>query len=84
MSIVPVKTTEKSSTRYLPPAQCFFGNPGKGKFHSKLFVFVDFGNAGNTFLSACGAKREPSVEEIAQMLLADPHKFYELAEGPNE
>jgi hypothetical protein len=35
----------------------------------------------NGFLSVCGTKREPSVEEIAQILLANPRKFYELADG---
>lgn len=84
MPIVPVRGGEKASMRHLPPTQCFFGTPDKGTFHSRLFVFIDFGSAANTFLSACGAKRVPSVEEIAQILLSDPSKFYELSEGPAE
>jgi hypothetical protein len=61
-----------------------FGTDSKGRFHSKLFTFVDFGALANAFLSACGTKHEPSVEEVAQILLADPYKFYELAGGPHE
>jgi Protein of unknown function (DUF3684) len=33
------------------------------------------------FLGACGTRQEPSVEEIAQILLADPRRIYELANG---
>ena len=69
------------SVRWLPPNQCFFGNESEAHFHSKLFLFVDFGALANNFLSACGAKSQPSVEEVVQILLADPRKFYELADG---
>ncbi|KAJ7497138.1 hypothetical protein FB451DRAFT_1210268 [Mycena latifolia] len=68
--------------RWLPPTQCFFGSHESAGFHSKLFVFVDFGTAANGFLSACGTKQSPSIEEVSLMLLADPHRFYELAAGP--
>jgi len=57
---------------HLPPMQCYLGGEAKDRFHSKLFIFVDFGGAANTFLIACGARHEPSVEEIAKKLLADP------------
>jgi hypothetical protein len=85
MSVVPTpSTSDKEKWRWLPPRQCYFGGSGKAGFHSQLFVFVDFGTTANSFLSACGTKREPSVEEIAQMLVADPHKFYQLANGPTK
>jgi Protein of unknown function (DUF3684) len=86
MHIVPIggprlSKVEDGFVRWLPPRQCFFGDEPQARFHSKLFEFVDFGTAANSFLSACGTKREPSVEEIAQILLEDPRKFYELANG---
>jgi hypothetical protein len=82
--IVPIRSSgEKSQLKWLAPTQCYFAGDGKTGVHSKLFVFVDFGT-GNTFLRVCGTKDQPSVEEIAQMLLADPYKFYELAEGPTK
>lgn len=83
--MVPVTTTPekggKPTLSHLPPNRCFFGGDAKANFHSKLFVFVDFGTAANGFLSACGTKQEPTVDEIAQILLADPHRFYDLAGG---
>jgi hypothetical protein len=81
-NFVPIKPEAKEGKlRYLPPSQCFFGSETSAQFHSKFFVFIDFGAVANGFLSACGTKQEPSVEEIAQMLLNDPHNFYQLAEG---
>src|ERR1700721_2550961 len=85
LPMVPVTDTSKvkeiSSTRWMPPNRCYFGSDTRAQFHSKLFIFIDFGHLANNFLSACGTKREPSVEEIAEILLAGPRKFYELANG---
>lgn len=69
-----------SSTQLLPPNRCYFKGQSNAQVHSKLFTFVDFG-PGNIFLSACGTKHEPSVEEIAKILLDDPRRFYQLADG---
>lgn len=81
--MVPTPNDSPSSTgpRFLPPTQCYFKGESSGQFHSKLFVFVDFGTSGNSFLKACGTKGEPSVEEIALILLKDPRAFFDLAEG---
>ncbi|KAJ4468229.1 hypothetical protein J3R30DRAFT_3830515 [Lentinula aciculospora] len=85
LPIVPTRQPKDSGFQIsnTRPNQCFFGHEGKEGFHSKLFIFVDFGASANSFLSACGVKREPSVDEIALILLADPHNFYQLAGGPN-
>ena len=83
MSFVPVKA-ENDAMRWLPPTQCYLGSEVPGSFHSKLFIFVDFGTGANAFLIACGTKSQPSVEEVAKILLADPRQFYELAQGPNK
>ena len=42
---------------------------------------MDFGPRANIFLGACGAKQEPSVEDFAQLLLAEPRRIYKLANG---
>ncbi|KAG2126877.1 uncharacterized protein EDB93DRAFT_1257371 [Suillus bovinus] len=82
LPIVPTQVESGSEAlRWLSPGQCYLGGPSKGQFHSKLFVFVDFGPSGNSFLSACGSKQEPSVEEVASILVADPRRFYDLAGG---
>lgn len=79
---VPVKSTGgKDVIQRLPPIQCYFSGTGGAELHSKLFSFVDFGSRANVFLAACGTRQEPSVEEIAQILLANPRQFYELANG---
>ena len=82
MPFVPVVSTgDKGTTKRLPPIQCYFSGTGGSELHSKLFAFVDFGPRANVFLGACGTRQEPSVEEIAQTLLADPRRMYELANG---
>ncbi|KAH9014859.1 hypothetical protein EDB84DRAFT_1590279 [Lactarius hengduanensis] len=79
---VPVKSTGGEGViQGLSPAQCYFARIGVAELHAKLFSFVDFGSRANIFLAACGIKDEPSVEEIAQILLADPRQFYKLANG---
>ncbi len=80
LAFVPVKAVS-GALRHFPPMQCYFKGDSKAQFHSKLFTFVDFGSTANTFLSACGVKHEPSVEEIAKILLDNPRQFYDLAEG---
>jgi len=83
MRIVPTPDNSPKSTglRLLPPSQCYFKGESGGQFRSKLFVFVDFGTSANSFLKACGTKGEPSVEEIALILLKNPREFFQLAEG---
>jgi hypothetical protein len=76
---VPVKSTgDKNITKRLQPSQCFLGT-ANSELYSKLFVFVDFGTRANAFLGACGTRQEPSVEDIAQILVTEPRRAYELA-----
>ena len=77
---VPVTSTEDNSTKRLQPSQCYSGTGGS-ELHSKLFAFVDFGARANVFLGACGTKQEPSVEDIALLLVAEPQRIYKLANG---
>ena len=78
-------TGEKAAVvRHVSPTQCYFAGASSTSFHSLIFTFVDFGSQANQFLSACGTKHEPSVEEIAQILLENPHRFWELAENNTE
>ena len=87
VSFVPVKADKgavEPNIRWLPPTQCYLGSEAQESFHSRLFIFVDFGSGANAFLIACGTKSRPNVEEVAKILLADPRQFYELASGPNK
>jgi hypothetical protein len=78
---VPVKSTgDNGIIKKLQPNQCFLG-AANSELYSKLFAFVDFGARANVFLGACGARQEPSVEDFAQLLLAEPRRIYKLANG---
>jgi hypothetical protein len=77
---VPFKSSEDNNTKRLQPIQCYSGTAGS-ELHSKLFAFVDFGARANLFLGACGTKEEPSVEDIAQIIVAEPQRIYKLANG---
>jgi hypothetical protein len=78
---VPVNSTgDKSIIKRLQPNQCFLG-AANSELYSKLFAFVDFGARANGFLGACGARQEPSVEDFAQLLLAEPRTIFKLANG---
>lgn len=44
-----------------------------------MFIFVDFGDLANSFLRRCGTKDEPSVDQIAALILSDPVRFRENA-----
>jgi Protein of unknown function (DUF3684) len=80
MPIVPVKSTgDKGIIKILQPSQCFLG-AANSELYSKLFAFVDFGTPANIFLGACGTRKEPSVEDIAQILVTEPRRVYELAD----
>lgn len=82
MNIVPALEGSKYTGPLLvPPNQCYFKGGSHQEFYSRLFAFVDFGTSANSFLSACGTKEEPSVEDIAQLMSKDPHKFFELVGG---
>jgi hypothetical protein len=71
----------KGSLTWLTPTQCYLSNKDETGHLSRLFVFVDFGVTANSFLAVCGAKRLPSVDEIAQKLIEDPGQFLSIAGG---
>ena len=78
---VPVKSTgEKGIIKILQPIQCFLGT-ASSELYSKIFAFVDFGARANLFLGACGTRQEPSIEDVAQILITEPRRVYELANG---
>jgi len=74
LPIVPKTVWER-----LTPAQCFLEKRTKHDLYSKLFHFVNFGTRASQFLRACGAKNEPSEEDVAANLVDDPERFYGLA-----
>ena len=82
LSELPIVPTTNTSgvQQWLTPTQCYLGG-GQDDFHSKLFVFVNFGSTANRFLNACGSRNEPSVKEVAESLIDNPERFYSLSGG---
>lgn len=79
LSIVP--TNSSGVQQWLTPTQCYLGGGTQDDFHSRLFVFVNFGSTANRCLSACGSRNEPSVKEVAESLIDNPERFYSLSGG---
>ena len=77
--IVPARSS--TGWQQLAPTQCYLGEGTRDEFHTKLFVFVNFGSTANSFLRACGSKDEPSIKDIAESLVEDPERFFNLAGG---
>ncbi|KAH7101322.1 hypothetical protein BKA62DRAFT_743455 [Auriculariales sp. MPI-PUGE-AT-0066] len=72
----------KEQTQLMSPKEVFFGggaHAAKRAHFSQLFTFVDLANGAKTFLRSCGVADEPNPDEIVQMLIADPKRFYKLA-----
>ena len=78
LSIVP-KTISGQEREWLTPVECYLGKSTKHDLYSMLFHFVDFGQKAIQFLRACGAKNEPSEEDVAKYLVENHDKFYKLA-----
>lgn len=76
--IVP-KTISGEERKWLNPAQCYLGTSMKHDLYSKLFHFVNFGSGAIQFLRACGARNEPSEEDVAECLADNHDEFFRLA-----
>ena len=59
--------------------QCYHGGGTQDVFHSRLFVFVNFGSTVNRFLIAY----EPPAKEarVAESFIDNPQRFYSPAGG---
>ncbi|KAG9312049.1 hypothetical protein JVU11DRAFT_7329 [Chiua virens] len=75
LKIVPTGLSGRQELR--PPKKCYLGKPSK--FYSSIFNFVDFDPDVIHFLRTCGSKDGPSITDIADALIADPQRFYDLA-----
>ncbi|KAI6104041.1 hypothetical protein EDD16DRAFT_1900225 [Pisolithus croceorrhizus] len=79
LPIVP--TGPPSALKLLPPTQCYLDQGSKLVLHEELFVFVKFGIKATQFLSACGLKNKVSTEDVAEALIENPGRFFDLAGG---
>ncbi|GJN91725.1 hypothetical protein Rhopal_004748-T1 [Rhodotorula paludigena] len=80
-AIVPVRKPDLK-VEIVPPLNLYFSTSDTSlpSGLKSLFATVpEFGPAARPFLVACGVKESPSTSEIANMLISDPPKFYDLA-----
>ncbi|KAN0064579.1 hypothetical protein ACQY0O_002207 [Thecaphora frezii] len=75
------KSKEGDETMVLvAPVNCYFGggNTSSPQFKD-VFSYCDYGPVAGAFLRNCGVTNEPSIEEVAKRLVAEPERFYQLA-----
>ena len=63
------------------PMNCYFGGAGGSSTPQfrDVFSYCDYGPVAGAFLRNCGVTDEPSIEEVAKRLVAEPQRFYQLA-----
>ncbi|MCJ1353498.1 MAG: hypothetical protein MMC33_003484 [Icmadophila ericetorum] len=75
----PSEKSEKTSTvRRIAPRASFLGNGGK---YAEIFDYADFGDEANIFLLRCGSKHEPSVAELARLVVREPARVYDTLQS---
>lgn len=79
--IIPVALKDREripssdiKVKHITPKTCFLG--GAGSQYFDIFDFVDFGQEANAFLLKCGSKHEPTVAEVAYMMVREPQRLY--------
>lgn len=79
--IIPVALKDREripssdiKVKHISPRTCFLG--GAGSQYFDIFDFVDFGQEANAFLLKCGSKHEPTVAEVAYMMVREPQRLY--------
>ncbi|EIW70337.1 hypothetical protein TREMEDRAFT_29286 [Tremella mesenterica DSM 1558] len=93
---VPGATDRLSSAKFIPvktikgielvrPIDVYFASTDTDKkLYSSAFTFVDFGERANVFLRYCGVRSEPSVKDIAKLLMSQPEKMLAQAGSPDK
>ncbi len=71
-------------TLLLRPSEVFFRPTSESasevyELYKSFFHFIDYGKQGNAFLEACGVKQQPSVDQLANLIVQDPRRFLKLA-----
>ncbi|KAL2760855.1 hypothetical protein ACRALDRAFT_1045993 [Sodiomyces alcalophilus JCM 7366] len=61
-----------TSVTHISPQRCYLGS---STTYGDIFDFVDFGTDANAFLFKCGAKTEPTKQEIAHLACSEPARL---------
>ncbi|KAL7421639.1 hypothetical protein Q5752_003408 [Cryptotrichosporon argae] len=82
-AFIPVES-DGAVRRYLPAEVYFSSKNESHELFRSAFTFVDFGHRANLFLRSCGVRSEPSVKDIAALLMRDPGHMLKQAGSPDK
>lgn len=71
---IPIEEKGKP-VRLVSPLKCFFKDTSLDSLYENVFDLVDFGQQANQFLQIVGVRDEPSVTQIAEMLVNNPYNI---------
>ena len=74
-------TGKSAGIRYVTPKTCFLGDSDT---FGEIFDFVDFGQDANTFLLKCGSKQDPSMIEVAEIMVREPGRISSIFRNPEK
>ncbi|WVW83952.1 hypothetical protein I302_105975 [Kwoniella bestiolae CBS 10118] len=74
-AFIPVTSANGDVNFYRPTQVYFVARDGGEELYKSAFTFVDFGDRANIFLRYCGVRSEPSVRDIAQLLMNEPGRM---------
>ncbi|PWW80479.1 hypothetical protein C7212DRAFT_276399 [Tuber magnatum] len=74
-----IRPSSAGKLKWIPPKSCFLG--GQGSLYYEIFDFVDLGQDANAFLTKCGSKHEPTVAEVAYMIVREPDRLLDVFGG---
>ncbi|WVQ99431.1 hypothetical protein IAU59_006566 [Kwoniella sp. CBS 9459] len=77
-AFIPVKTA--NDVNLFRPNQVYFTSKESGDdLYKTAFTFIDMSDRANIFLRYCGVRSEPSVKDIARLLMNEPERMLEQA-----
>lgn len=74
-------SSHDSGVVHVSPQRCYLGSSAT---YGNIFDFVDFGSEANAFLFKCGAKTEPSKQEIARLACSEPARLLSLLQSADK
>ncbi|ORY21093.1 hypothetical protein BCR39DRAFT_570024, partial [Naematelia encephala] len=84
-AFIPVIAPGAEKPRLHKPSELYFSSKSdSNNLYRSAFTFVDFGEGANVFLKYCGVRSEPSVKDIARLLMHEPQRMLEQAGSPDK
>ncbi|KAG5437655.1 hypothetical protein PCANB_000692 [Pneumocystis canis] len=80
---IPIEDCHSKKIKYLSPNSCFI-EKDDSSFYAQIFDFVDFGYKANVFLKACGTMTQPTFHQLAELLVKDSKRIFNLVKTPEK